>query len=401
MPALHEFSGLQALSDSPSKASAAGVAIVAGEADLAALRAADGDGRLADAALHAAAADAPLPADLLARTKVLVIEVDPALPQSLQRLRTIRSEQRALPVIAALRGMDLDVVRALLQLGVADVTELPLVPADLAARLAEIAARNASAADAARLAPLVCMAGGAGGCGTTTVLTHLAALLARGGKRVCVVDLDLQGGEVAYYLGANPRVTVTTLIEAGERIDKDFIRSALTESAAGFTLIAAPDRVTPLDEVDARQLLRVLELLRQMFDMVLVDLPTDWTNWGLSVASAASRVVMVTELRLACLRQARRRLELFDSVGLARDQVLLVANRVEHRLFKAVGLKEAAEALGQDFACDLADEGHDITTAQDEGRLLGSLHPHNAFEANLKALADRLADVGQQAKMGK
>jgi pilus assembly protein CpaE len=391
MPTTQDLAGHGANQDRPAHAFLAGVLIVAGAADVAALRAADSEGRFTDATDMVLDAGQPVPAAILAHAHVLVIEVDPALPSSLQRLRTIRIEQRALPIIAALRGMDVGAVRALLQLGVADVVEMPLVPADLAERIDEIGTRSSTSAQTARLAPLVCVAGGLGGCGTTTVITHLAGLLANPGTRsVCVVDLDLQGGEVAYYVGATPRVTVMTLLEAGERIDVQFIRSALTESSAGFTLVAAPEKIAPLDEVQAEQLLRVLGLLRQMFDLVLVDLPSDWTNWGLSVASAASRIVMVTELRLACLRQVRRRLDLFYSVGIGRDRVLLVANRVESRFFKPVSLKEAAEALGQGFTCSLPDEGHDMTAAQDEGRLLGAVRPRNKFDTDLKVLADKL-----------
>lgn len=393
---LHDTSGPQGKKDPRTGASLAGVVIVAGAADVAALHAADSEGRFAAAVSMALDAGEPVPSEILTHAEVLVIEVDQALPQSLQRLRTIRIEQRALPIIAALRGMDVGAVRALLQLGVADVVELPLVPADLAERIAEIGARSTASAQSARLAPLICVAGGLGGCGTTTVITHLAGLLANHGARsVCVVDLDLQGGEVAYYVGAAPRVTVMTLLEAGERIDVQFIRSALTESTAGFTLVAAPEKIAPLDEVDAEQLLRVLGLLRQIFDLVLVDLPSDWTNWGLSVASSASRIVMVTELRLACLRQVRRRLDLFDSVGIGRERLLLVANRVERRFFKPVSLKDAATALGQGFICSLPDEGHDMTAAQDEGRLLGTLHPRNQFETDLKVLADKLTGTAK------
>ncbi len=370
------------------------VLIVAGAELVDGMRAADTDGLLKAATCLAIGPGEPVPADQLAEARVVVVEVDTAVAASVQRVRTIRSQRPALPVVAALRGMDVDAVRALLRHGVTDVVELPFSIPDIMARLAEVEERVALAP--AAIGALLCLVGGTGGCGATTVLTHLAARLSNGGKvKTCIVDLDLQSGEVAYYLGFSPRITVETLIQAGDRIDEQFIRSAITDSGQGFSLIAAPDKVMRLDEVDVEELLKMLTLLRQQFDIVLVDLPSDWTNWSLSVASAASSIVLVTELSIAGLRQARRRLDLFASVGIDSSKIELVANRVDRRLFRTIDLGAAEAAVGHPFAATLADEEDAIRQAQDEGRLLGQLHRHSRFEDDLRKLADKLMAKGR------
>lgn len=374
----------------------ADVLIVAGAELVEGLRAVDAEGMTSAATCLALTSGEPVPADCLAMARVLVVEVDPSNSASVQRVRTIRSQRPALPVVAALRSMDVSAVRALLRHGVADVVELPFSIPDLVGRVTDVEARMEPTAVEAAIGALFCVVGGTGGCGATTVLTHLAALLATTGNlKVCVVDLDLQSGEVAFYLGINPRVTVETLIEAGDRIDEQFIRSAITESGHGFSVIAAPDKVTPLDEVDVQELVTMLGLLRQQFDIVLLDLPSDWTNWGLSVASAASAIVLVTDLSVAGLRQSRRRMDLFASVGIDRGKVALLANRVARGLFKTIDLAAAETAVGQPFAATLADEGDAIREAQNEGRLLGQLHRHSRFEDDLQKVADQLITKAQ------
>lgn len=368
-----------------------GVVIIASEAEITNLKRADGEGSFASAHMEAIAPGEQIPQELLASARLLVVEVDPAIPVSLQRIRTIRSEFNALPIIAALRGMDVAAVRTLVRQGVTDVTELPISPADLLAQIADAGARLAPAAMNASLAPLMTVVGGTGGSGTTTIITHLAALLAKSGElRVCVVDLDLQGGEVAYYVGVTPKVTIATLIDAADRLDAQFVKGVLTQSEHGFSLIAAPEKVTPLDEVNVDELLNLLTIIRQQFDLVLVDLPSDWTNWSLSVAMASTQIVLVTDLSVACLRQTRRRLELFDSVGIAIDQVRLVANRVEQKYFKTINLTDAAKALKHEFVGSLADEGPTIGDAQDEGHLIWDFHRRSKFASDLEHLADKL-----------
>lgn len=368
-----------------------GLVVVASQQEIEQLRSLDAAGSLADARLVPLAAGEPVPADLLDEMTLLVIEVDPAVPASLDRISSIRAERRSLPIIAALRGMDVSMVRTLLRQGVADVVDLPLNPLALAASVAEAASAMPAAGDGQPLAPMISIVGAVGGCGTTTIITHLAAQFAQ--KRnlhTCVVDLDVQAGEVAYYVGKSPRVTVETLLTAGQRLDADFVRSALIDSGHGFSLIAAPERVMPLDDVEVDGLLALLRLLRQEFDLVIIDLPTDWTNWALSAVNAASDLVLVTELSLACLRQARRRLDLFASVGVPAERVKLLANRVERGLFKSVDLADAEKALGSPFVGSIVDVGHEMVEAQDEGALLTDVQRRTKFEAQVSKLADAL-----------
>ena len=105
--------------------------------------------------------------------------------------------------------------------------------------------------------------GAVGGMGATSVLTHLAAAIADDGgcgSRVCLIDLDLQFGEVAVQMGLTPQNSVLDLLEAGERLDGDLIRDTAVQTKYGHYIIAAPSQITPLEDVDVDRLLRMLTL---------------------------------------------------------------------------------------------------------------------------------------------
>lgn len=386
---------LQPEKTSRDQAQPPGLVLIAPPQDLESLRAAAPE--LATARFHACEAGAALPAEVLAGASMVVVEVDPANEASLARLYALRCNQPGLPVIAALRQADAQAVRKVMRLGAADVAVLPFDPLELSQQLREVAASSAAAAPARPLAPMITVVGSTGGCGATTVITHLAEFLARPvpPRRVCVVDLDLQAGEVAYYVGQEPRVTVAALIDAGDRIDREFLRTATTDSQHGFAIIAAPETITALDEVEPEHLLKMLELVRSEYDLVLVDLPGDWTGWSLSVVLASTRVVMVTELSVASLRQARRRLQLLASVGLPAERVEIVANRIERRLFRSIGVREAAEVLGQPIAAEIAEAGEEMVEAQNEGHLITDIHRHSRFVSDIEALAQTLIQEGR------
>lgn len=370
------------------------VFIVANATDVARLRATPAEARIGNAELLALSPDAALPVDLVARARVLVLEVDPSDPASLGRLSRVRAERTDLPIIAAIHDASISLVRTLIRQGIADIAVLPFDADELVTQILDATASSTEKKTQSAIAPMATVVRSCGGCGATTVITHLAAALARqidGSQRVCVVDLDLQSGEVAPFVGLSPKVTVMDLLDAGERLDSEFLRSAVTESSYGFSVIAAPEAITPLETIDVDQLLRLLTLLRTEFDFVLVDLPADWTNWALSVALASSEVMLVTDLSIASLRQAKRRSDLFSSVGVDRKKVGVVVNRAQRRLFKTIGVDEVGEVLKRDVLTTLATEGAALSSAQDEGLLITEVSPRSKFAADIRTLAQLLA----------
>jgi len=234
----------------------------------------------------------------------------------------------------------------------------------------------------------------AGGSGATTVITHLAAALAaRAGrsKGACVIDLDIQFGNVGTSLGCAAKTTVVDLLEAGARVDAELLRGAAVDSGRGFDLIAAPEPITPLEAVDVDRLLHLLTVARREYGAVLIDLPANWTNWTLSTALSSTEILLVTDLSIAGLRQAKRRLELFDTVAVPRERVRIVVNRVEKRLFRAIGVDEVRRALGHPVYATLAAEPGVVASAQDQGLLSWEANRKSKFASDVSTLADQLA----------
>jgi pilus assembly protein CpaE len=338
--------------------------------------------------------DASIPADTLRGAQVLVLEVDPALESSLQRLSNIRAEHPDLAVIVALRDANVALVRTLIRQGVVDVAQLPFSPDNLATQILDALSSQTEHVRSGHLGALFTVVQATGGCGATTAITHLAEALARtnaGSRGVCLIDLDLQGGDIAAYLGVEPKATVEPLIEAGGRLDAELMRSAVTETRYGFDVLAAPEAIRPIDKIHADHLLAMLRMAQSMYDYVLVDLPPVWTNWSLSVVQAADRIVLVSDKSIAHLRQAKRRLRLFEEIDVPRSRVEVVVGRSERKLFGAIKADDVRDTLGGEMAGSLASEPALLREAQDEGRLLSETHPKSRFVTDIAALATTMA----------
>lgn len=339
--------------------------------------------------------DQQIPGHLIAAAQVLVVEVDPDMPQSIDRLIELGRQYPGLPRIAAIANGSVPLVRTLVREGVTDVVSLPFQIEELLdASLGAIAAVKARAQSTVKLAPMVAVVGSIGGCGASSIATHLASEIAAqigSARDVAMVDFDLQSGTVADYLGCAGTGSLADLLAAGDRLDQELIQSIAQPTDHKVSVFAAPPDIQPLENVETDQVLRLLGLMRQNFAGVVVDLPADWTNWALSAVSASDLIVLVVELSVNSLRQAKRRLQLFESVGIEPEKIVLVVNRVERRMFRSIDLSDVTTTLDREVIGSIAMEEPQLSSAQAQGLLAQAISRKSKFNDDVIKLAADLA----------
>lgn len=338
----------------------------------------------------------PLPVKDLSFASMVVIEVDPSSRNSLERVDRLRSEMPSIPVIAGLANVDIATSRQLLRRGVSDIVALPIALDELVTAISDTAEQIATeVGDEVELAPFIAVLKSIGGAGSTTVATHLASQMAADmgeGCRACVIDLDLQAGDVSSFLGCAPHQDLTELMEAGNRLDEDLLRAVSCDSGEGVDVIAAPSEIVPIEALEFEQLMRIVTMARKIYDVVIVDLPRSFTNWSLSTVFAANQTLIVGNLTIPSLRHAKRQIDFLISMGIQRNQIHVILNRVEKRLFKTIDANDAAKALKHPVLATICNDYNLLRTAQDQGELADVLQPRSKFSKDIVNLAHALWD---------
>ncbi|MGX7897061.1 AAA family ATPase [Tsuneonella sp. HG222] len=336
----------------------------------------------------------PIADAALANADLAVIEVNPDDGASVARISAIRERHRSLPVVAAIRGASVSLARLLVREGITDVVTLPFDLGELQQVCFDaLASRQTGGATSTKLAPVISVARSIGGCGASSIASHLAADLAehaRTGRGAIAVDLDLQYGSLADYLGAHGRGSIADLLEARGRLDEELLRSIVADAGNGLLIVGAPEALMPLESVDNDDLQRVIHLLRCQSDYVVLDLPANLTNWTLATLHASDAVVLVVELSVASLRQAKRRIELFRSVGIEDKAIRIVVNRVEKRLFRTIDLDDVAQTLGLPVFASVALDAPTVGVAQNQGVRVSTLKGKSKFVSDIGAIGERL-----------
>lgn len=336
---------------------------------------------------------------LLEEADALVVEVSPSDPTQMEAFdRLVHLAGGELSVIAAVDGLTVSSTRALLRAGALDVLPIPFTAEELkqavepARRAARPAAPRAAVAAPRRQGRLVAFIGALGGVGTTSIATQCGVIWA-GTSRVGLVDLDLQFGSAALSLDLKPSLSVGNLIENADRLDSELLQSVAMKHSSGLEVVAAPSDMLPIDSISSDFVDQLLRTATQSFDVVLVDLPMVWTEWTVRVLQRADAIVMVTNLSVPGIFQARRQLDVLDANGLM-PKLQVVANRVQYGLFNSkVNLSETEAALGRKVEHTIANDYPGMSAANDEGRPLKDVRGKSRILKDLQQLSARLGET--------
>ena len=235
-----------------------------------------------------------------------------------------------------------------------------------------------------------------GGAGVTSLAVQTAYSFAQAKRgNVCLVDLDFSFGAVAHYLDIGIVPEVTDFRVGPSSMDRNYFRALLSDHEAGFSVLGSPAAVGGNDAVNPATVLQMLDLVTEMFPIVVLDVPRGHRAWVEAAMLAADRACLVTELTIPALHATRLRLEgLRARAGHPTDVVL---SKYERRSFKAsIRRPDAERALGQDVAGVIGWDAQSPLEGMNCGEPAGRIHADSRYTRDVgtlvRALSPQLAE---------
>ncbi len=188
--------------------------------------------------------------------------------------------------------------------------------------------------------------------GKTLVSTNLAAGLMLEGYRVCLIDFDLQFGDVCNYLHLQPK---TTLADAQHRIQEggtDFqIQDFLTEyqyEDYSFFVLPAPRKLEEAYNVSTEVMRGILDRLCYAFDYIIVDTATAFSELNLMVMDMSTLVLFLGIMDfLPTIKNMKIGYDTMRSIGYDANKIRLVLNRSDSKTY--IDMKDVEQLLQQQF----------------------------------------------------
>ena len=300
-------------------------------------------------------------------------------------------------VIATSSAATLEGMRRLMRFGIQDFVPQPILEADLMSALEAALQRRqqlapASAKTAGRVITIL---RSCGGIGATTIATQTALALAQSAakrqQRVALLDLDFQNGACALALDLDPGVTIEAVLQSPERLDAAFLESSMVRHASGLELLGAVRNSVPFESMTPDLAESLLRHAAHDRSHVVVELPVTDCRWTATVLAASDLIVLVTQLTVPALRQARRKLDLLSALTAA--EIAVLVNRYERRWWRnQVRLSEAEQALGRPVDYTVANDYALVSEALNTGKPLTELKRGARASRNIVLFANALQE---------
>ena len=151
------------------------------------------------------------------------------------------------------------------------------------------------------------------GDGKTTLAANLAVSIANSGKRVLLIDADFRRPRCHAVFGAENEVGMSTVIEGTVEL-MDAVQATEVENLSLLTCGKLPDN--PSELLTSRRFEELLDVLREQYELVIVDTPpvlvvTD----PLNVVPRVDVVLVVLKLTKSARHHGHQALDLLEEIG--------------------------------------------------------------------------------------
>jgi pilus assembly protein CpaE len=303
-----------------------------------------------------------------------LILLDVMLPKldGYQVATKIRTEEGAtghVPIIMLTAEREVEQKVRGLRAGADDYLIKPFHPAELMARIKSLLARFAPQETLVGRPPLgrvLALYGAKGGVGTTTIAINAAIALHRElGRKVALIDGNLQFGDHRVFLDLGlDKKSIVDLVSA-PTIDQDLVRQVMVKHDSGVDLLLAPPSPETAELVTQEHMPVILDVLRGLYDYVVIDIDKRLDDINLGILESADTMFVVMTADLSCLKNVRLVLETIGHLGYEAEKVQLVLNR--SNAFTGINVKNAEGALKRTIDHQIVNEYRGAISALNSG----------------------------------
>jgi pilus assembly protein CpaE len=244
--------------------------------------------------------------------------------------------------IALSHDLSPDFLMRAMRAGVREVLPAAPTAAAMALALDRIAEKmgNHGSAQGRVLAFISCK----GGSGSTFLATNLAYALSTMGKRVALIDINLQFGDASLFVSdSKPLATLSDVATQIHRLDSSFLTSSMLAVTPNYSILSAPSDPAHASDVKPEHIDAIVALARRQYDFVVLDVGRSLDPVSIRALDHADKIYPVLQMTLPYIRDGKRLLTVFRNLDYGRDKVELLVNR--HDKNSDIRLKDLEEAF--------------------------------------------------------
>ena len=203
-----------------------------------------------------------------------------------------------------------------------------------------------------------------GGVGKTTIAFNLAVAVGQAGARTVLVDGNLQFGDLRTLLRV-PAEAPSILDLPTDRIGESDLQDVLWRDPSGIDILLAPPRVEMAEMVSVRDVEKAISILRRLYGVVVVDMPSALGDIPLALLDAADTILEIVTYDSTTIRNTLAIAEAFRAIGYPASKVQYVVNRADSS--GGMAAEDLARVLGRVPEHTVVSDGRLVVQANNDG----------------------------------
>lgn len=230
--------------------------------------------------------------------------------------------------------------------------------------------------------------GGKGGTGKTTLAIGVAAQLAKAGKRVMLLDLDLQFGDVSMALDVDGKNSIVDLVQDRGGITIENINGFAVEHGTGMSVLCAPKSPEFAEFVTAAHVEKIIDIMRPYYEYIIIDLPASFNDTTITACENCEEIYLVYNCEILSLRNAKVCYSILDQLH-QREKIRFILNKVEKGLVKIEDFEEMFQT--KMFASVPADYAAAVSSIN-KGMAVTVAQPKSAISKGISEITDKIIE---------
>lgn len=297
-------------------------------------------------------------------------------------------------VILVAENLDIEMMQSAVKIGCHNVIEIPKSQKEFAEYIKSVynneSIKLKSLNEKENLlwsSTVISIFGAKGGLGKSTISANLAVKLAEKRKKVALVDLDLQFGDVHIFMDIEPKDTITELFQDVLTPNIDSVRSYMSVHSSGVHVLCAPKSPEYAELISAEKVLSLLSLLRTYYDYVILDTAPSFSEVNMTAIESSSLIFFITGLDISILKNSKLSISLLESLQQT-DKVRVIVNRAVD--MNTITVSDVEKIIGYPIWAKIPSDYKVAVNALNRGIPFVTGAPNSKLSMSVSELADKL-----------
>jgi len=306
--------------------------------------------------------------------------------EQLDFIKELAAQAGDTAIIAASLDASPATILGSIRAGVHEFLQLPIDKSEFQTVLDRVSQRRRSGEAKPKTdGRIVAVFSGKGGTGVSFMATNLAAAM---GVPTLLVDLNLQSGDAASFLGIEPRYSLADFVANRARLDDALMTSLITPHSANLGLLAAPLETHETEEIEPEHVTEILHLVSQRHARVVLDLPHTFDPITIAALDMADDILLVMTIDIPGIRSTKRAIDVLERLGYPRSRIHVVVNRWSKNI--DAELQRVQAHLGEQFLGFVPNDYGKVMDSINLGRPHVYTEPSSRIALEIKRIASVL-----------